>query len=228
MALLPTGSDRLLEIRTEIIDVVIKSKGKQTTGVWQKATGSSSLKVVARNLERVSIPTLEMTEQYVDHRGVSFHDYHIQPLFFEQTDYIIAIQARERQALEFHSNSGLIEERVSRVLDDNPSLLSGVVNFGNSVGFSDLNIFADGKEVLSVRLEVFPTKISYKDDYQEMMADINNMVSESVLDFMKKTYQVFVPDHKRNNIHVRRTRYIHDRSKDRIYAGRVQTRHAAV
>jgi hypothetical protein len=141
-----------------------------------------------------------MVEQYADHKGVSIHDYLIQPLFFEQTDYIITIQAKEGQALEFHSNSSLIEERVSRVLDDVPSLLSGVINFGNSVGFSDLIIRADGRDVLSVRVEVYPTKISYKDDYQAMMADINNMVSESVLDFMKKTYQVFVPDHKRNDV----------------------------
>ena len=200
MALLPTGSDRLLEVRTEFIDVVIKSKGKQTTGVRQKEAGASSLKVIARNLERVSIPTLEMTEQYTEHTGVSIHDYHIQPLFFEQTDYIITIHAKDHQVLNFHSNSGLIEERVSKVLDDDPSLLSGVINFGNSVGFSDLVILADGKDVLSIRLEVYPTKISYKDDYQEMMADINNMVSESILDFMKKTYQIFVPDHKRNDV----------------------------
>lgn len=173
MALLPTGSDRLLEIRTEIIDVVIKTKGKQTTSVWQEATSSSSLKVVARNLERVSIPTLEMTEQYVDHRGVSVHDYYVQPLFFEQTDYIVTIQAKDCQTLEFHSNSGLIEERVSRVLDDDPSLLSGVINFGNNVGFSDLIIQADGRDVLSVRLEVYPTKISYKDDYQKMIQTIS-------------------------------------------------------
>jgi len=31
------------------------------------------------------------------------------------------------------------------------------------------------------------------------MADINDIVSESVLDFMKETYQVFVPDHKKND-----------------------------
>lgn len=61
-------------------------------------------------------------------------------------------------------------------------------------------MIANGKRVLSVRVEVYPTKLSYKDDYQEMMADINNMVSESILDFMKKTYQVFVPDHKRNDV----------------------------
>ena len=200
MALLPTGSDRLLEIRTEFIDIVIKSKGKQATGVWEKDAGSSSLKVVARNLERVSMPIQDMTEQYTDHNGVSVHDYRIKPLFFEQTDYAITIKAKGDQILEFHSNSGLIEERVSRVLDDDPSLLSGVINFGNSVSFSDLIVRADGRDVLSVRLEVYPTKISYKEDYQAMMADINEMVSESILDFMKKTYQVFVPDHKRNDV----------------------------
>ena len=158
------------------------------------------LKVVALNLEQVSIPTQSMVEQYADHKGVSIHDYLIQPLFFEQTDYIITIRAKGGQTLEFHSNSSLIEERVGRVLDDVSSLLSGAINFGNSVGFSDLIIQADGRDVLLVRVEVYPTKISYKDDYQAMMADINNMVSESVLDFMKKTYQVFVPDHKRNDV----------------------------
>ena len=200
MALLPTGSDRLLEIRTAFIDIVIKSKGKQNTGARQMGDGSSSLKVIARNLERVSIPAQDITEQYEEHKGLSIHDFRVSPLFFEQTDYVVTVQARAGESLEFHSNSSLVEERVNRVLDDNPSLLSGVINFGNSVGFSDLVIFANGREVLSVRLEVYPTKISYKDDYREMMADINNMVSECVLDFMKKTYQVFVPDHKRNDV----------------------------
>ena len=65
MALLPTGSDRLLEIRTAVIDIVIKSKGKQNTGAWQMGAGSSSLKVIARNLERVSIPAQDITEQFL-------------------------------------------------------------------------------------------------------------------------------------------------------------------
>ena len=200
MASLLTGSDRVLEIRTEYIDVVIKSKGKQNFVNGQTETGSSSLKVVARNLERVNIPLQNVVEQYTEHRGVAVHDYQIQPLFFEQTDYDITVKAKAGESLKFHSSSSLIEDRVSRVLDDDPSLLSGIINFGNSVGYSDIIILANGREVLSVRLEVYPTKISYKDDYQEMMADINNMISESVLDFMKKTYQVFIPDHKRNDV----------------------------
>jgi len=200
MALLPTGSDRLAEIRTAYVDIVIKSKGRQIFGTAESDAESSSLKVVGLDLEQVSIPSQEKTEKYSDHRGLSVHEYRISPLFFEQTDYLVTIHAKNGEALEFRSNSSLIEERVSRVLDEDPTLLSGVINFGNNVGYSDLVVLANGKRVVSARIEVYPTKISYKEDYQAMMADINNMVSESVLDFLKKTYQVFVPDHKRNDV----------------------------
>lgn len=200
MVSLPTGSDKLLEIRTANVDIVIKSKGKQTPSVIKSDARSSSLKVIAVDVERVSVPVQGLSEEYHDHAGYAAHDYAVEPLFFEQTDYVITIKARNGESLGFQSNSPLVEERIGRVLDDDASLLSGVMNFGNNVGFSDLTVIANGKAVLSVRIEIYPTKITYKEDYQEMMADINNMVSESILDFMKKTYQVFVPDHKRNEV----------------------------
>ena len=134
------------------------------------------------------------------HKGIADHKFNVLPLFFEQTDYVVTIQAKNSETLQFRSNNSLVEGSLSYVKDDDPTLLNGVINYGSSVGFSDLTVIANGKQVLSVRVEVYPTKLSYKDDYQEMMADINNMVSESILDFMKKTYQVFVPDHKRNDV----------------------------
>lgn len=201
-ALLPTGSNKLLEIRTASVDFVIKSKGRQTQGIIKCDDGSSSLKVVAVDVERIYVPIQGMAEEYHDHVGYAVHNFLVEPLFFEQTDYVITIKARNSEKLEFQSNSLLVEECIGSVLDDDTSLLSGVVNFGNNVGFSDFIVIADGKRILSIRLEIYPTKITYKNDYQEMMADINNMVSESILDFMKKTYQVFVPDHKRNEVPV--------------------------
>lgn len=200
MASLPTGSDRLLEIRTAKVDMVIKSKGKQMQSAIETGMRSSSLRVVAENVERINVPLHEMSEEYHEHEGVAVHEIKVAPLFFEQTDYVVTIKARNNEQLIFQSNSSLVEERIGCILDDDESLLSGVVNFGNNVGFSDFTVVADGKTVLSVTIEIYPTKIAYKEDYQDMMADINNMVSESVLDFMKKTYQVFVPDHKRNEV----------------------------
>ena len=200
MASLPTGSDKLLEIRTAYVDIVIKSKGRQSCCAGKSGTGASSLKVVGLDLEQVSVPVQDISEKYTDHEGLSIHEYRIEPLFFEQTDYVVTVRAKNVETLDFHSNSSLIVERIGRVIDDDPSLLSGVINFGNTVGYSDFMVCANGKQIVSVRIEVYPTKISYKEDYQAMMADINYMVSESILDFMRKTYQVFVPDHKRNDV----------------------------
>lgn len=200
MALLPTGSDTLLEIRSAYVDVVIKSKGRRPRCAWDNDTGISSLKVVGADLEQIGVPAQKIAEKYTRHAGLAIHEFSISPLFFEQTDYIITIRAKSGETLDFRSNSSLIEGRVDRVIEDDPTLLSGVINFGNSVGFSDLIILANGKQILSVRIEVYPTKISYKDDYQQMMSDINDMVTESILDFMRKTYQVFIPDHKHNDV----------------------------
>lgn len=200
MASLPTGSDKLLEIRTAYIDLIIKSKGKPAICTWESSAASSSLLVSGIDIEKIGIPAQGITEKYADHKGIADHKVNVLPLFFEQTDYVVTIQSKNSEPLQFRSNNSLVEGSLSYVKDDDPTLLNGVINYGSSVGYSDLTVIANGKQVLSVRVEVYPTKLSYKDDYQEMMADINNMVSESILDFMKKTYQVFVPDHKRNDV----------------------------
>ena len=200
MASLPTGSDKLLEIRTAYIDLIIKYKGKPAVCTWESGAASSSLLVSGIDIEKIGVPAQGITEKYADHKGIADHKIDVLPLFFEQTDYVVTIQSKNNESLQFLSNNSLVEGSLSYVKDDDPTLLNGVINYGSSVGFSDLTVIANGKQVLSVRVEVYPTKLSYKDDYQEMMADINNMVSESILDFMKKTYQVFVPDHKRNDV----------------------------
>ena len=195
MDLLPTGSDRLLEIRTTYVDLVIKSKGRRP-----QCEGASSLRVVGLDIKQISVPVLEITENYTQHEGVAVHEYSVAPLFFEQTDYEVTVRAKAEEQIEFRSNSSLLEERISRFIDDDPSLLSGIINFGNNVGFADLKIVGNSGCLLSVTIEVYPSKISYKEDYQEMITDINNMVNASILDFMRKTYQVFVPDYNRNDV----------------------------
>ena len=54
---------------------------------------------------------------------------------------------------------------------------------------SDFEILIDDEKYLMMRIEVFPTKISYKDDYQQMINDISEMVCEAAIDFMTKTYE---------------------------------------
>ena len=54
MALLPTGSDKLLEIRTDKVNVVIKSK-KKITALPTSEEQSSSLVINGYNIEYVKV-----------------------------------------------------------------------------------------------------------------------------------------------------------------------------
>ena len=87
------------------------------------------------------------------------------PLFFEQTDYEVVIRSRNQEKLTFWNENHQIRNRIGPVIDGENTLLTGVINFGNSVGYSDLEISADGKKKLVVRIEIYPSKISYKEDY---------------------------------------------------------------
>ena len=67
-------------------------------------------------------------------------------------------------------------------------LLTGIINFRNEIGFSDLVIRLDGADYLTIKIEVFPTKINYKDDYKAIVADVTSEVYSLVFDFLKRTY----------------------------------------
>lgn len=198
MGSLHTGSEKLLEVRTGKVELVIKAKTQQAAvGDEGRVSG---LRIYGSDVESVCIEPEGMTEEYGEHTGYAFHEYTTVPLFFEQTDYLVTIRSVCGENLEFKSNSNQVTASVSAPFENDLTQLAGVINFFNSVGYSDLIISAAGVTVLSLRIEVFPSKISYRRDYVDMMTDINNLVNESVLDFMKKTYRVFVPDHKRNEV----------------------------
>ena len=101
MASLPTGSDKLLEIRTAYIDFSVKSKGRVAYRYPKRDSGASSLRVVGTDLEQINIPVESISEKYSDHTGIAFHEITLPPLFFEQTDYAITVRSRGGQTLTF-------------------------------------------------------------------------------------------------------------------------------
>lgn len=199
MALLPTGSDKLLEIRTNKVNVVIKSK-KKITVLPSNEARSSSLAINGYNIERVKIENQGIEELYQDTKGYSVQQLSVSPLFFEQTDYELIIKSRNNESVSFWNENYLLREKVGPVTDDDNSLISGIINFGNEVGYSDFEINVDGRKHLVIRIEVYPTKISYKEDYQMMMADVSEMCYACAIDFMQKTYQEFQISDKQNTV----------------------------
>lgn len=192
-----TGSDHLLQIRTDRIELTVKAK-TQRNPLGPDAKATSVLRISGHNLESIRLGN----ENHLDisEKGFSVHHINTLPLFFEQTDYIASIHSLHNEELSVSCNNPLIEGALDYPYPNDKAHMVGVINYGNNIGFSEFTVYANGSPVVSLRIEIYPTKISYQDDYRAMMDDINDLVSECVLDFMKKTFQVFIPNHKKNDI----------------------------
>ena len=191
MALPRTGSDELVYIHTDKVRVTIKGQAAHPDyqGVeFQKK--ESSLKVICDDNFDISLKGAEIADPKVVTRFSHACEYQVIPLFYEQQRYELIIEAEDGHTAAFIHDNYNIQNKVSQV-GRNSQILSGVINFGNEIGLSDLIILVDGKRYLRVTIEVFPSKISYKDDYQALIADVTAEVYGLVFDFLKETYTEF-------------------------------------
>ena len=64
----------------------------------------------------------------------------------------------------------------------------GNLQFMNEVGYTSFSINHNEKTLLEVKLEIFPTKLSYKDDYRKLLEEVNDEVYNLAFHFIKKTF----------------------------------------
>lgn len=191
MALPRTGSDELVYIHTNKVSVTIKGQASHPDfqGVeFQKK--ESSLKVICDDDFDISLKGVEATDPKRVTRFSRACEYNTIPLFYEQQRYELIIEAENGYSAAFLHDNYNIQNKISQVGRNN-QILSGVINFGNEIGLSDLVILVDGKRYMRVTIEVFPSKISYKEDYQALIADVTAEVYGLVFDFLKETYTEF-------------------------------------
>ena len=153
MGSLPTGSNKLLEIQSGNIYVVIKSKNPHPNltnpSILQQP---SELRVTGVNVSSVKIFGEEKIAAGNGAVGASFYNIHTSPLFFEQTDYEIIVRSTDGKSVSLWHENYSVRDKIGPVTDAD-DLISGIVNFGNSAGFSEFEISYDGKKNLVVRIE---------------------------------------------------------------------------
>ena len=120
------------------------------------------------------------------------------PLFFEQKNYALIAEANEGHTLEFDHENVNLRKNITR-FGRKDNVLSGTLNFRNDIGMSDLIFKLDGQEYLRITIEVYPSKISYKKDYQEIIADVTAEVYNLAFDAFRRTYDSFSLSGKTGN-----------------------------
>ena len=176
-----TGSKNILSVQTDKVSVIIKGKSshKYSHNLKESQTKCSSVCIRCNSDFTVAID---------DSNYECISKIETEPLFFEQQRYEILIEGLNKtHDLSFWHENINIRNDVTYV-GNHKDLLSGILNFGNDIGYSDLVVLSDTKEILRIRIEVFPSKISYKEDYQALIQDVISEVYNLVFDFLKKTY----------------------------------------
>ena len=64
----------------------------------------------------------------------------------------------------------------------------GRVNFGSQIGHTTFTLIADGEPELDVELEVFPTKLDYASDYEQLFADVQRITTDLALAYLRATF----------------------------------------
>lgn len=193
MELLPTGSEnKIFEVKTDQVVVVMKSKKSNQQYFKSGETENYDSTIVFTGLDMREIQLKESEDAIPIQKNSSINSvsYHTAPLFFEQSDYEIIIKGIGNKRVGFYHENPLIRKCVDAIsLGEN--LLTGIINFDNNIGQSDLVITIEEAKSHVITIEVFPSKISYKEDYKNIVEDITNEIYSIVFDFLRKTYESF-------------------------------------
>jgi uncharacterized protein len=188
MGLHSTGSDELIYIQTDKVIVTIKGKRRPSILNTSGNEDMSNLKVYCDDEFSIDIYGAQPSQAVIANVNGQSGLYTVIPMFYEQQRYELVIEGLGDRKVAFWHDNINIRECVTPT-NRKGNILSGVINFGNEIGLSDLVIRIDGLSYLRIVLEVFPSKISYKKDYQAIIADVTKEVYGIVFDFLKKTYQ---------------------------------------
>ncbi|MGM0882455.1 MAG: DUF2357 domain-containing protein [Bacillota bacterium] len=109
------------------------------------------------------------------------------PLFYETQAYEIVIEKKQDIPLTFYHENVYLRQAVKPL---GSRILSGILNFQNEVGLTDLELRLNGQAILQLQLEIFPAKMDYKNDYQMILNDVNQQIYNLSFDFLRKTYNL--------------------------------------
>lgn len=110
------------------------------------------------------------------------------PIFFENGIYQIMVSPKTEKELFFYHEHPLLRKAVDRVNIGRSYALLGNLMFQSEIGFTTFEIKCDGETLLQVTLEIFPTKLDYKEDYRDLLNEVNDEIYNLAFHFLKKTY----------------------------------------
>lgn len=188
----PNQNIELLRVETNLFDLYIQGKPFHPTVETLQLHRRNESEWVEATLQVVpDVSVLEISNilafSSIEGRLVDLGRYPIFPCFYEYQNYQLVIQKKADIEVDFYHENRFLRQAVKPLGNE---ILTGVLNFQDEVGYTDLEIRVAGNTVLNIRLEIFPSKIDYKTDYERILAEVNEEIYNLSFDFLRKTYQM--------------------------------------
>jgi uncharacterized protein len=110
------------------------------------------------------------------------------PIFFENGIYQLMVSPKSDKELYFYHEHPLLRKAIDRVAIHKSYVLLGNLHFQSEIGYSTFEIKTSDQSLLQVTLEIFPTKLDYKEDYRKLLDEVNDEIYNLAFHFLKKTY----------------------------------------
>lgn len=111
------------------------------------------------------------------------------PRLFEQRDYRVVVRARERGSrVELRHRDPEIVSGILPAEDGVLDLVIGTLNFRGQVGRSRFEVWVDGRLDLAFEVEVCPSKLDYREDYEQILAEVQNLLTALAFEYLRATH----------------------------------------
>jgi uncharacterized protein len=111
----------------------------------------------------------------------------IGPRLHEQTDYTVLVRSLSGAAVELrHRDPALLQGMAT---SGKGRLQHGSINFRSQIGRSAFSVVVDGTPEFDFEVEIFPTKLDYATDYVELLAEVQDILTGLVVEYLRATFQ---------------------------------------
>ncbi len=186
--------EKLVSIVTEAFDVTIK--GKPVHPKYEKlrtSDATSTIRITSKVPFEADVFHPSMEAEVKEEKHTYYGQYQTRPCFFEEQSYELIVERNGDQEIDFWHESQLIRRQVQPV-GNRGRLMTGILNFRSEIGYTELVIMVDREETMTIKIEVFPSKLDYQADYYALLEDVNHEIHNLAFDFLKKTYQLASPN----------------------------------
>lgn len=109
------------------------------------------------------------------------------PYLYEQTDYRVLAQSLSGERIELRHRDPVLLQELD--VEDDGLLVHGIINYGSQIGMTRWELWERGQLELAFELEVFPTKLTYREDYDAILSQVQGLLTGLALEYLRATWQ---------------------------------------